>query len=108
MHMQASQCGNHMDNKFWELVCDEHGIGGDGEYFVDNDMQLGRINVLYRKASGGKFVPRAGLFYPRTWRDRLCARVAARRALSPGQTREPKRGRRQKLSHYTRVWHELC
>jgi tubulin beta len=26
--MQAGQCGNQMGTKFWEVVCDEHGIGG--------------------------------------------------------------------------------
>ena len=37
VHMQAGQCGNRMGTKFWEVVCNEHGIGGDGEYFGDND-----------------------------------------------------------------------
>jgi hypothetical protein len=31
-----------MGTGFWESVCDEHGIGGDGECFGDNDAQLGR------------------------------------------------------------------
>jgi hypothetical protein len=44
--MQAGQCGNQMGKKFWELVYDEHGIGGSGEYCGDNDAQLGRINVF--------------------------------------------------------------
>jgi tubulin beta len=59
--MQAGQCGNQMGTKFWKVVCDEHGIGGDGEY-CDNDAQLDRINVFYHEASGGKYVPRAVLF----------------------------------------------
>jgi hypothetical protein len=29
-------------------------IGGDGEYCVDNDAQLGRIYVFYHGASVGK------------------------------------------------------
>jgi hypothetical protein len=35
--------------KSWEFVCDEHGIGGGGEYCGnnDNDAQIGRINMLY-------------------------------------------------------------
>jgi tubulin beta len=57
--MQAGQCGNQMVTKFWEVVCDEDSIGGDGEYCGDNDAQLDRTNVLYHEASGGKFVPRA-------------------------------------------------
>jgi tubulin beta len=44
------------------VVCDKHGIGGRSEYLGDNDGHLGRINVLYLEASGGKFVPRAVLF----------------------------------------------
>ena len=34
-----------MDTEFQEVLCDEHGIGGDGEYCGDNDAQLDRINV---------------------------------------------------------------
>jgi hypothetical protein len=29
-------------------VCDEHRIGGSGEYYGENDAYLGRINVLYQ------------------------------------------------------------
>jgi tubulin beta len=43
------------------VVCDEHGIGGSGEYCGDIDSQLGRINVLHHEALGGKYVPRAVL-----------------------------------------------
>ena len=42
-----------MDTEFWEVVCDEHGIGGDGEYCGDNDAQPGCIIVFYHEASGG-------------------------------------------------------
>jgi tubulin beta len=45
-----------------EVLCDELCIGGDGEYCGDNDAQLGRINVFYFEASGGKYVPRAVFF----------------------------------------------
>jgi hypothetical protein len=62
-HMQAAQSGNQMGTKFWEMVCDENGIGGDGVYCGDS---------------------------------RPCARVAARRVLSPGKPRKPKR-----MGHYT-------
>jgi hypothetical protein len=43
-------------------VCDEHGIGGDGEYCGDNDSKLDRTNVLYYEASGGKYAPFAVFF----------------------------------------------
>ena len=37
-------------------MCDEHGIGGDGEYSGDNDAKLSRITVLCYEVSGGKYV----------------------------------------------------
>jgi tubulin beta len=46
-----------------KVTCDEHGIGGDGEYCRgSDDQQLHRINVFYYEASGGKYVPRAEFF----------------------------------------------
>jgi tubulin beta len=51
-----------MGTKFWEVVCDHHGIGGNGEYCGDNDAHLGRINAYYHEALGGKYMPRAVLF----------------------------------------------
>jgi hypothetical protein len=50
-----------MGTKFLAVVCDEHGIGGGGEYCGGNDAQLGCINVVYYEASGGKYAPRAAL-----------------------------------------------
>ena len=44
-----------MGAKSWEVVCDEHGIGGSGEYCGDNDAHLGRINLFYHEALGGKY-----------------------------------------------------
>jgi tubulin beta len=44
------------------VLCEEHGIGGDGEYCGDNDVQLGRINVFCHEPSGDKYVPRTVLF----------------------------------------------
>jgi hypothetical protein len=43
-------------------VCDEHGIGGFGEYCGDSDAHLGYINVFYLGALGSKYVPRTVLF----------------------------------------------
>jgi hypothetical protein len=60
--MQAGQRDNQMGTETWEVVCDENGIGGDGEYCGDNDAQFGRINVGYFEAPCGKYVPRAALF----------------------------------------------
>jgi tubulin beta len=50
-----------MRTKFWEVVCNEHGVLGSGEYFGENDAHLGRINAFYHEALGGKYVPNAVL-----------------------------------------------
>jgi hypothetical protein len=36
-------------------MCDDHGIGGSGEYCGDNDAHLDRINIYYHEALGGKY-----------------------------------------------------
>jgi tubulin beta len=51
-----------MGTKFWEVACEEHGIGGSGEYCGDNESHFDRINVLHHEALGGKYVPRAVLY----------------------------------------------
>jgi hypothetical protein len=40
--------------KFWDVMCDVHGIGGSGEFLGENDAHLSRINVFYHEALGGK------------------------------------------------------
>jgi hypothetical protein len=39
-----------MGAEFWEVVCDENGIGGSGEYCGDNGAQLDCINVFSSEA----------------------------------------------------------
>jgi hypothetical protein len=36
-----------MGTKSWDVMCDEHGIGGGGDDCGDNDANLGRINVFH-------------------------------------------------------------
>ncbi|CAN1290220.1 Tubulin beta-1 chain [Linum perenne] len=61
LHIQGGQCGNQIGAKFWEVICDEHGIDHTGKYSGDSELQLERINVYYNEASGGRYVPRAVL-----------------------------------------------
>lgn len=64
LHIQGGQCGNQIGSKFWEVICDEHGVDPTGRYKGDvgeSDLQLERINVYYNEASGGRYVPRAVL-----------------------------------------------
>ncbi|KAK9760834.1 Tubulin beta chain (Beta tubulin) [Basidiobolus ranarum] len=61
VHIQTGQCGNQIGNKFWDTISSEHGIGKDGTYHGDSDLQLERIDVYYNEAGNGKYVPRAVL-----------------------------------------------
>jgi tubulin beta len=51
-----------MGTEFWEVVSDENGIGGSGEYCDDDDTHLDRISEFNHEAFGGKYVPCAVLF----------------------------------------------
>ena len=42
--------GNQMGTKFWEVVCDEYGIGGNGECCGDNTLRPHRR--IYSEALG--------------------------------------------------------
>ena len=53
VHIQGGQCGNQIGAKFWEVVCDEHGIDNTGSYCGKDDNQLERVNVYFNEASGG-------------------------------------------------------
>lgn len=62
VHLQTGQCGNQVGSKFWEVLSEEHGIDGHGNYTGDNrHLQLDRINVYYNEAADNKYVPRAVL-----------------------------------------------
>ncbi|KAI4458854.1 tubulin [Holotrichia oblita] len=58
-----SDSNTHIDNneKFWEIISEEHGIDKVGKYYGDNPLQLERINVYFNEATGGNYVPRAVL-----------------------------------------------
>merc|ERR1712113_1080236 len=59
VHLQAGQCGNQIGAKFWEVISEEHGIDGTGNYVGDSSLQLDRISVYYNEAGNNKYVPRA-------------------------------------------------
>ncbi|WFD38693.1 Tubulin beta chain (Beta tubulin) [Malassezia japonica] len=61
VHLQTGQCGNQVGSKFWEVLSEEHGIDGDGNYVGNSPLQLERINVYYNEAAENKYVPRAVL-----------------------------------------------
>jgi hypothetical protein len=61
-----------MGTKFLEAVSDKHGIGGNGEYFGDNDAHLNRTNVLYHGGLWRQVRAPRGALQPRARLDRRC------------------------------------
>jgi len=59
VHIQAGQCGNQIGTKFWEVVCDEHGVSPNGKNEGKDALQTERINVYFNEAGGGRYVPRS-------------------------------------------------
>jgi len=59
VHLQVGQCGNQIGAKFWQVISEEHGIDGNGNYKGTDEQQLERINVYFNEAGSGKYVPRA-------------------------------------------------
>ena len=93
-----------MGTEFQEALCDEHGIGGDGEYFGgNNDSQLGRINVFYYEASGGKYVPRAVIFDLEPGVISAVLASPLGELFRPGKVASHKRGQKWAKGHYRRA-----
>uniref|UniRef100_H0XK92 Tubulin/FtsZ GTPase domain-containing protein n=1 Tax=Otolemur garnettii TaxID=30611 RepID=H0XK92_OTOGA len=58
-HLEASQCGNQISAKFWEVIRDEQSIHPAGTYHGYCNLQLDEISLYYSEATGGKYVPHA-------------------------------------------------
>ena len=93
-----------MSTECQEMLCNEHGIGGDGEYCGDvNNTHFDRINVFYHEASGGIYVPRAVFF------DLELDVLGSVRAPPLGELLRPRslvnhtRGQKWAKDHYRRV-----
>lgn len=61
VHLSIGQCGNQIGSAFWQTISGEHGIGADGVYGGEEDIQRERLNVYYSEAAANKYVPRAVL-----------------------------------------------
>ncbi|CAH1108866.1 unnamed protein product [Psylliodes chrysocephalus] len=59
IHIQLGQAGNNIGNKFWENICDEHGVDPCGKWHGETDLQLERINVYFNEGIRNRFIPRA-------------------------------------------------
>ncbi|KAI4372081.1 hypothetical protein MLD38_010363 [Melastoma candidum] len=61
LHIQGGQCGNQIGAKYWEVICEKHGIDHTGKYSGNSDLQLEHIDVYYSEASGPPNVPHSVL-----------------------------------------------
>jgi len=60
VHCQFGQCGNQIGTQFWEHICEEHGIQGDGKFDGnDADDKLDKIHVYFNEANNLNYVPRS-------------------------------------------------
>ncbi|CAF2136933.1 unnamed protein product [Brassica napus] len=51
LHIHGDQCVNQIRAKFWEVICDEHGVDHTGQYVGDSPLQLERIDVYFNEFS---------------------------------------------------------
>ena len=57
--IQAGQCGNSIGSQFWQQLCQEHGIGQDGN-LEDFATEGGdRKDVFYYQSDDTRYIPRA-------------------------------------------------
>lgn len=58
----VGQCGNHLNCKFWGDMLKEHKLDASGRYTGRNeDFDLSRSEVYFRKSGGSRHVPRSVL-----------------------------------------------
>jgi tubulin beta len=92
------------------MVCNEHGIGGDGEYSGVNDVQLGRINVLTTRPRTIRYLPRAVLFGIGPGLIGAARVSPLCELFRPGNlvNQNAGAGNNWANGHYTGAMHELC
>jgi len=49
VHLQAGQCGNQIGAKFWEVMCEEHGIDPCGTYHAPKPVKLDSKSAAKRR-----------------------------------------------------------
>jgi len=59
IEIQVGQCGNQISSKFWDLICNEHGINSEGALTSTEHSPNDRVEVYFRESAYGRHVPRA-------------------------------------------------
>eukprot|EP01115_Flamella_aegyptia_P009006 TRINITY_DN3786_c0_g1_i1.p1 TRINITY_DN3786_c0_g1~~TRINITY_DN3786_c0_g1_i1.p1 ORF type:complete len:518 (+),score=110.25 TRINITY_DN3786_c0_g1_i1:41-1594(+) len=58
VQIQVGQAGNQIGEKFWQTICEEHGLDNEGRSKTNKDDLLDKINVYFNDVEG-KYVPRS-------------------------------------------------
>eukprot|EP01083_Nonionella_stella_P197711 726625_1 len=70
IHTQVGQCGNQIGLKFWEYICGEHGVEGDGKFKLtasdgsrtkEELAKLDKMGVYFEETGENRFTARAVL-----------------------------------------------
>lgn len=61
MTVGVGQCGNQISANFWEKLCQEHGIQGDGSLTDSAQTVVDRKDVFFYQSDDTRYVPRAVL-----------------------------------------------
>jgi len=57
--IQVGQCGNQISSKFWDMICNEHGVTPDGTLTSTERSLNDKLEVYFREGASGRYVPRA-------------------------------------------------
>jgi len=57
--IQVGQCGNQISSKFWDMICNEHGVTPDGTLISTERSLNDKLEVYFREGASGRYVPRA-------------------------------------------------
>ena len=54
IHLQVGQCGNQVGSKFWQIISDEHGLDGRGQFQGKSSLQADRLEVYWNSSNADK------------------------------------------------------
>ncbi|KAH8827272.1 beta-tubulin 1 tubb1 [Flagelloscypha sp. PMI_526] len=59
--VQLGQCGNQIGTRFWENICQQHGLESSGFYCGGYETQLEKIGVYFHELRSARYIPRSVL-----------------------------------------------
>ena len=74
VHIQVGQCGNQIGLKFWEYICGEHGVSGDGKFKRGDFSGLKGEELRLAEKEEKEKLDKMGVYFQQTGDDRFTAR----------------------------------